>query len=85
MAGRIFVPIKMVNGERWGDLAALSLSHEVCAESYFLVNQKYSFIGGHRVRLLRLRKNVHWRIPEGVELNISEVAPANPPRRRKNR
>jgi hypothetical protein len=78
MTGRVTVPIRMINGVRWGNLAALSFSHDVCAESVSTVNEKYSFAGGHRVRLLRLKKNVHWRIPEGVDLNISDVPPAVP-------
>jgi hypothetical protein len=81
MAGRVFVPVKIVNGVKWGNLAALALSHEVCAETVSTVNEKFTFAGGHRVRLLRLKKNVHWRIPEGVALDIAEVKPAAPPRR----
>jgi hypothetical protein len=85
MTGRVTVPIRMINGVRWGNLAALSFSHGVCAESVSTVNEKYSFAGGHRLRLLRLKKNVHWRIPEGVDLNISDVPPADPPRRKAGR
>jgi hypothetical protein len=33
MAG-IWVPIRLVNGERWGNLAALSFRYELCAEDY---------------------------------------------------
>jgi hypothetical protein len=53
-----------------------------------MVENKYSFAGGHRVRLYRFKDNVHWRIPAGVELDISRVDPttgngaAQPPRRR---
>jgi hypothetical protein len=80
MAG-IWVPIRIVNGERWGNLAALSFRHEICAEEYS-IQQQYSFAGQHRVRLFKLKKNVHWRIPQGVDLNISEVSPASGLRRK---
>ena len=84
MRSRIPVPVKIVNGERWGDLAALATSHEICAEK---VNPKgnISFAGQHRVRLYKFTKNVHWKIPTGVELDISEVLPASVPTRRGQR
>jgi hypothetical protein len=84
MRGHFFLPIKLVNRERWGDLGSLALSHEICGER---VDQRkdMSFAGGHRVRLYKFTKNVHWKIPTGVELDISEVPPSAPPRRKQKR
>lgn len=66
----ITVPIKIVRGEAWGDLAALALSHEFVGEKHRMVEERYSFAGGHRVRLISLKKNVHWRIPVGQDFEI---------------
>lgn len=73
---RVTVPVKTWDKKRWGDLSVFSLTHEVCGEVVYPVNEKYSFQGGHRVRLYKFKKNVHWRIPDGVELDISEVSAA---------
>jgi len=81
MRDRVSVSIKIVNGEKWGDLAVLAASHDICGEKVECIDQKYSFAGQHRVRLYRFKKNVHWRIPVGVELDISQVNPATAPRR----
>lgn len=81
---KISVPVKIVDGKKWGQLSTFSLNHELCAEKFEKIDDKYSFAGGHRVRLYRLRKNVHWRIPEGIELDIADVdAKAQPKRRQK--
>ena len=79
------VPIRRVGAEKWGDLSALSQTHEICGEKVKCVNQNYSFANEHRVRLFKFTKNVHWRIPEGIELDISEIAQAEPPRRQTRR
>jgi hypothetical protein len=84
MRSRVFVPIKVVNGENWGDLASFSTSHEICGERVD-PRKDISFAGGHRVRLYKFTKNVHWKIPTGVELDISEVPPASAPPRRTQR
>jgi hypothetical protein len=81
MSETIRVPIKVVDGHKWGCLAYIS------TEAYEIVGEEvkhlrdYSFAGGHRVRLYRFKKNVHFKIPAGVEVNISGVTPAEPPRR----
>ena len=75
------IPVKVVNGEQWGDLTVYGLSHEVCGERVDPKNQNFSFAGGHRVRLYSFKKNVHWRIPRGQELNITDVVPEVAPRR----
>ena len=75
MARQIRVPIKTFGNRDWGDLNALHLTHEIVGET---VKQApdMSFQGGHRVRVFRFKKNVHWLIPEGIELDISEVGTA---------
>lgn len=77
MKARVSFPIKMVNGERWVDLASTALSHEICGEVVKARND-ISFAGGHRVRLYLFKKNVHLKCPEGVLLDISGVSPTTP-------
>lgn len=76
------IPVKEVNGERWGDLSSYALAHQFCGER---VDKKadISFAGGHRVRLYSFKKNVHWKIPTGQELNISDVTPEIAPRKQR--
>lgn len=80
MVNHVRIPIKMVGATPWGNLAALGTTHELVAESFKVVDQKYSFVGGHRMRLLSLKKNVHWRV-SGAAFDISGVPPATAPRR----
>jgi hypothetical protein len=61
------------------------MAHEICCESGKLKNENFSFSGGHRVRLYQFKKNVHWRIPDGAELDISNVVPDNARRRNQRR
>jgi hypothetical protein len=82
MAEYIQVPIKHVGTERWGQLSLLSDTHLICGEYVKLKDENFSFAGQHRVRLYTFKKNVHWRIPEGISLNIAAVAPADAPRRK---
>ena len=77
----IKVPVKKVNNELWGRLSAFGSRHAFCGEVIRLKNENFSFAGEHRVRLYSAEGNVHWRIPQGVKLDISQVAPAKPPRR----
>lgn len=82
MRRRVFVSVKMVNGERWGDLSAIAPTHDICGERVDCIDSKFTFAGQHRVRLYRFRKNVHWRLPqEAIELDISAVPVAQVPRR----
>lgn len=73
-------PTKSVGGETWYDLTAYGVTHEICGET---IKQKsdMSFGGQHRVRLFVCKKNVHWRPVQGLVVDISEVPPAEPPRR----
>lgn len=82
MKERVRVPVRQVGKDKWGHLSAVySGSHYICGEEAKKVNHNYSFVGQHRVRLYRFKKNVHWKLPSGVELEISSVPAANPPRR----
>lgn len=78
------VPLKDFKSEKWGDLGALGHhTFEIIGEKVDKKNDKFSFLGGHRVRLYKFTKNVHFKIPAGIELDISAVTPgAHPPRRR---
>lgn len=79
---RVSIPIKVLNNKQWGDLNSLGDKHEFCAESVKLKNESFSFAGNHRVRLWVAKKNVHWKIPDSAQIvDLSEVAPALPPRR----
>jgi hypothetical protein len=80
---RITLPVKIFQNERWAELSvhAPSSSHDICAEKVNKRDEQFSFIGGHRVRLYAFKKNVHWRIPAGVTLDISAVPAALAPRR----
>jgi hypothetical protein len=83
MAGRISFPVKKINSEDWVEISAHapSQTHYICAEK---VHQQgdMSFAGGHRVRLFAMKKSIHVKMPDGIDLNISGVdAPAAPRRR----
>jgi hypothetical protein len=79
MADHIRVPVKTVGSDRWGQLSAFGEAHLICGENVKLKDQNLSFAGGHRVRLFSFKKNVHWKIPEGISLDIAGVAPAGSP------
>jgi hypothetical protein len=79
------VPVRMVGTVRWGALHYMADTHDICGEKVDCIDQKYSFAGQHRVRLYRFKKNVHWRIPIGVNLDIADVPPAEAPRRQHHR
>ncbi len=85
MSGRVSVPVKLVGSQKWGDLNSMGYTHQFCGEQVKCLDPKFTFAGGHRVRLYKFTKNVHWRIPDGIELDITEVVPANPPRRQTRR
>lgn len=75
MRDRLSVSLKVFGSHKWGDLNAFGLTHEIVGETVSMKDQNFTFIGGHRVRLYSFKKNVHWRIPMGTELDISEVKP----------
>lgn len=72
----MLVPVVLINNERWADLKAIGQTHLVCGEKVECINSSFSAAGGHRVRVYRFKKNVHWKV-EGLELDVSDV-----PRRR---
>ena len=82
MADHVQVPVKTMGSGRWGLLSSFGDAHLICGETVKLKDENYSCAGGHRVRLYSFKKNVHWRIPEGISLDIAEVAPATAPRRK---
>jgi hypothetical protein len=85
MSDRIRVPVKIVGTERWGQLNLLGDAHLICGETVKLKDENFSFAGQHRVRLYSFKKNVHWKIPEGIPLDVADVAPATAAPRRTQR
>ena len=82
MTDTVGIPVRVWKGDRWGALSFKdSGAHDVCGETVKLIDENFSIFGQHRVRLYRFKKNVHWRVPAGVELDIAGVSPAQPPRR----
>lgn len=85
MSRDINVPVRMFKGKAWAWLSGVATAHHIVAEQNpKLVDQNFSFIDGHRVRLWKFKKNVHWK-PAGQELEISKVKPATTPRRKTKR
>jgi hypothetical protein len=85
MLKRISVPIKTLGSDEWAQFSIFGQNHIFCAEEFRVKEQNYSFAGQHRVRLLSLKKNVHWKIPAGTPLDVTEVPPAGSPPRREIR
>jgi hypothetical protein len=83
MAEQVRVPVKIVGTERWGQLSLLGDAHLICGETVQLKDSNFSFAGVHRVRLYSFKKNVHWKIPADISLDIAAVNPAPAPRRTK--
>lgn len=81
--GRINCPIVTVNNADWACLATFAERHEFCAEVFREKNEQFSFADGHRVRVYSAKKNVHWKLPQGINMDISEVPVAgqSPPRK----
>jgi hypothetical protein len=80
---RVYVPVRPFKNDNWADLNSLGLTHEICGEQVHCKDQKFTFLGGHRVRLYQFKKNVHWKVPAaGQVVDISEVPPASAPARK---
>ena len=75
----------MFGQQRWGDLNALAVTHDIVGETVHCKEPRFSFIGGHRVQLWHFKKNVHWKIPAGVTLDITDVQPAGQAPRKQGR
>jgi hypothetical protein len=80
------VPIKTLNGIQWADLSVHgpSATHIVCGEQTWGEGD-ISLFGGHRVRSVKFKKNVHWRVLTGFDVDIAAVPPPEPPRRQVKR
>lgn len=71
------------DGYGWGNLNYYGTQQIIAGEKITTKDENYSFVGGHRVRLYCIKNSVHWRIPQGIPLDVSAVPPANaPPQRR---
>jgi hypothetical protein len=81
MSDRVRVPVKLIDGVRWGALSLLADNHLICGETVKMKQENFTIAGQHRVRLYSFKKNVHWKIPDGVSLDVAEVPPATAPRR----
>ncbi len=81
------VPVRIVlyGGEKWGALADFAKSHEIVGATMKPKKKDMSLPNGHQVRRYKLTGQVHWKIPVGVEAEVSGVAPGQPPRRRNRR
>jgi hypothetical protein len=85
MSEVVRLPVKKWGATKWADLGSLGHIHEIIGEKFDMKDNNYSFAGGHRVRLFKVKNNVHFKIPEGVTLDISGVTPAEAPRRQGSR
>ena len=67
------------------DLSAhgVSVTHYICGERVDHIRSE--LCRRARVRLYKFKKNVHWKIPVGIELDIADLAPAQAPRRQGRR
>lgn len=74
---RVSVPIVAHDRLNWGCLNYFGKAnyHIIVGETFTEQNNSYSFKDGHRVRKYKVKGNVHWAIPDGVELDISGIAP----------
>ena len=84
---RLSIPITTYRNDRWGDLCGAINYHtvEIIGEDFKLKDFKFSFSGGHRVRRFKVKKNVHFKIPAGIKLDITDVTPGQAPRRQRGR
>lgn len=78
------LPLLDHDGWKWGRLNLFGNSDKqvICAESFSTIKEKYTFKGGHRVRLYALKGNIHWRIPADTKIDIVDVPTATVPTRR---
>ena len=80
MSERVIIPVRQYGSQKWGWLSSLCDDHEIVGYDFRKVDENYSFAGGHRVRLYKVKGNVHFKVPTGATFDISAV-PAAAPRR----
>lgn len=83
MKRAVRIPIKVVGGSQWGVFYKQGSGHELAAYRPTISKKDISFAGGHRMRLVKIKHDFYWRIPEGTPLDIGGVPPADPPRRKR--
>lgn len=76
--------------EQWGCLDTWgNNSVDVVAYTVKKIEDQYSFVGGHRVRLFRFWNNVHFKVPPGAATfditNVAKAPPAPPTKRHDKR
>lgn len=76
------IPVKVVNGTQWGVFYKSGSGHELATYRPTITKKDVSFAGEHRMRLVKIKGDFYWRIPEGTVLDIGGVAPASSPPRR---
>lgn len=76
MMERLSVPVKKVDGDKWGCLAYIAANFHIVGEKVDLVDKRFTFAGQHRVQLYSFKKSVYFKIPEGTNLDISGVQTA---------
>ena len=83
-ASNVPVPIVLFGTKKWGALKYLAKSHEIVGTT---VNKKkdMSLPNRHQVRRYTFTGQVHWKIPVGVDVDVSDITPVQPPQRRKQR
>jgi hypothetical protein len=81
MSERVSIPIRLHKNQKWGWLSAICPDHEIVGYDFKLVDAQYSFLGDHRVRLYKVKGNVHFKIPTGARFDISAVPAAAPQQR----
>jgi len=72
MAEHVNIPIVEHDGSKWAALAYFGKDQDFTGEDFKCTNRQYSFKGGHRVRIYRIKKQVYWKIPSRV-LDITDV------------
>jgi hypothetical protein len=78
MSERVVVPVRVHKNQKWGWLSGICPDHEIIGYDFKLVNPQYSFLGDHRVRLYKVKGNVHFKVPIGASFDISAVPAATP-------
>lgn len=74
------VPVRTIHGENWGHLGHFADVHEIIGYDFRLKKQNFTVRGNHRVRLYKVKGNVHWKIPPGPKLySIKDIPKGTAP------